>query len=78
MNTNLMDYCSLCFLPFINDNRLSFKYFYLCQFSFYVSSCITHLTLEVRRKDFVEMLLHHAVTAVLIGGSYWAGYAKFE
>jgi len=44
--------------------------FYLFQLSFYISSTICHLTIETRRKDFMQMLAHHGVTSMLIGLSY--------
>jgi len=49
---------------------LALKWLYITQFSFYFASFICQFTIEVRRKDFYEMLLHHGVTAALIGLSY--------
>eukprot|EP01114_Cavostelium_apophysatum_P023176 TRINITY_DN8650_c0_g1_i1.p1 TRINITY_DN8650_c0_g1~~TRINITY_DN8650_c0_g1_i1.p1 ORF type:complete len:312 (+),score=63.66 TRINITY_DN8650_c0_g1_i1:117-1052(+) len=55
----------------------SMKWFYIFQLSFYVSSMFLHVTFEVRRKDFVQMLLHHVLSAGLIGMSYYMNLYRF-
>jgi hypothetical protein len=50
--------------------------FYLFQLGFYLHSTFAHLFMEVRRKDFWEMLVHHIVTLWLIFWSYGAGYHR--
>jgi len=44
--------------------------FYLTELSFYMSSFLCHVTIEVRRKDYWQMLLHHVAAFFLIAMSY--------
>jgi len=55
---------------------LSVKYYYLTQLAFYLHSIFAHLTIEVRRRDFFQMLVHHLVTVFLICISYGMGYVR--
>jgi hypothetical protein len=61
----------------VNGDNLeeSFRYYFLFQLSFYIHSMIAQLTIEVRRKDFYQMVLHHLVTILLIGLSYYKSHA---
>jgi len=52
----------------------SFKNYYMVQLAFYIHSIIAHFTVELKRKDFFQMLTHHIITAILIG---WSLQAKF-
>eukprot|EP01061_Rhynchopus_euleeides_P015713 TRINITY_DN2673_c0_g1_i1.p1 TRINITY_DN2673_c0_g1~~TRINITY_DN2673_c0_g1_i1.p1 ORF type:complete len:347 (+),score=163.07 TRINITY_DN2673_c0_g1_i1:74-1042(+) len=47
--------------------------FYILYCSRYVQAGISVL-LEHRRKDFVEMMVHHVVTSVLVAISYWCDF----
>jgi len=49
----------------------SYQMFYLSQLSFYIHSFLAHLTIEVKRKDFWQMLIHHVAAAFLIFFSYY-------
>ena len=49
--------------------------YYASQLAFYSSSLIMLFSWEERRKDFLEMLVHHIVTVVLITVSHITGYA---
>ena len=49
---------------------LSVAAFYLLYFSRYVSNLVFVLLVDLRRKDFWEMVIHHAVTALLVGLSF--------
>jgi len=49
----------------------SYKWFYMTQLSFYISSIITHVTIEVRRSDYTVMLVHHVAAVLLIAWSYY-------
>jgi ceramide synthetase len=51
----------------------SFRLFYLTELAFYLHSLLAHVTIEVRRKDYWEMLVHHVVASLLIGASYYHG-----
>jgi hypothetical protein len=46
------------------------RLFYLFELGFYLHSIYAHVAIETRRKDFVEMLIHHVATFALIGISY--------
>jgi hypothetical protein len=46
------------------------RLFYLFELGFYVHSVYAHVAIEIRRKDFVEMLVHHVATFALIAISY--------
>jgi len=62
----------LCWVGWPNvPMSYSFKMFYFTQLAFYMHSFIAHVTIEVRRKDFVQMLVHHIISAFLIGFSYY-------
>jgi len=52
----------------------SFHNYYLVQLAFYIHSIIAHFTVESKRKDFYQMLIHHVITVALIG---WSIHAKF-
>jgi len=49
----------------------SFKLYYFTQLAFYIHSFIAHVTIEVRRKDFIQMLVHHVASGFLIAYSYY-------
>jgi len=44
--------------------------FYMFQLGFYAHSIYAHCLTETRRNDFVEMLLHHVATLILILASF--------
>ncbi|KAK3824304.1 MAG: TLC domain-containing protein [Linnemannia gamsii] len=47
------------------------KWYYLVQFSFWVQQfLLAVLGIEKRRKDFLEFMIHHIITCLLIGFSY--------
>lgn len=49
---------------------LDIYYFYMFQLGFYTHSIYAHCLTETRRNDFVEMLLHHVATLILILASF--------
>ncbi|KAG7384404.1 Ceramide synthase 6 [Phytophthora boehmeriae] len=53
----------------------SLKYYYFVQLGYHFHSLLFMLFFSPIRNDFIEMLLHHLVTIILIGGSYLANYA---
>jgi len=55
--------------------RWQFKLIYLIQFAFWIS-CVFVLLIEDKRKDFIQMLLHHFVTIGLISVSYLMNYTR--
>jgi len=59
--------------PIPNDMR----WFYLVQFSFYIHGFICHITIEVKRKDYFQMLFHHVISAALISASYVMNVYRF-
>ncbi|KAF9580882.1 sphingosine N-acyltransferase lag1 [Lunasporangiospora selenospora] len=47
------------------------KWYYLIQFAFWVQQLVLALLgIEKRRKDFLEFLVHHIITCLLVGFSY--------
>lgn len=46
--------------------------FFMFQLSFYVQGLVAHVTFETKRKDFLEILIHHLVTIALMVVSYCA------
>jgi len=52
------------------------KGYYLTQLSFYLHALVAHVTIEIRRRDFLEMLIHHLVTIALVGASYGLGFVR--
>ena len=58
-----------------DSGALSVAAFYLLYLSRYISNLVFVVFIDARRKDFWEMVIHHAVTALLVGlsfeGSFW-------
>ncbi|CAI5711092.1 unnamed protein product [Peronospora destructor] len=50
------------------------KYYYFVQLGYHFHSLLFLVFFSPIRNDFIEMLLHHLVTIILIGGSYLANY----
>ena len=50
------------------------KYYYFVQLGYHFHSLLYMVFFSPIRNDFIEMLLHHLVTLILIGGSYLANY----
>ncbi|CAH0478956.1 unnamed protein product [Peronospora belbahrii] len=50
------------------------KYYYCLQLGYHFHSLLYMLFFSPMRNDFVEMLLHHLVTIILIGGSHLVNY----
>ncbi|KAG0258986.1 sphingosine N-acyltransferase lag1 [Mortierella polycephala] len=49
----------------------TFKWYYLIQFAFWLQQLLLAiLGIEKRRKDFLEFMIHHIITCLLIGFSY--------
>ncbi|KAG0033702.1 sphingosine N-acyltransferase lag1 [Podila clonocystis] len=47
------------------------KWYYLIQFAFWLQQlCLAILGIEKRRKDFLEFMVHHIITCLLVGFSY--------
>lgn len=53
----------------------SFKFMYLLYGGRYIAQLVS-VWLEVRRKDFLQMVIHHSVTIFLVVLSYTYGYAR--
>lgn len=49
--------------------------YYIIELSFWIS-CFLFLFFETRRKDIVEMTIHHVTTILLISISYMTGFAR--
>ncbi|KAG9296534.1 hypothetical protein G9A89_015126 [Geosiphon pyriformis] len=58
-------------------SRLNYltKWYYLVQFAFWLQQVFV-LQIEKRRKDFAEMIAHHAITISLMGLSYIFNYTR--
>lgn len=50
------------------------KLYYMIQTGYHLQSLLYMVFLAPIRNDFIEMLLHHLVTLILIAGSYMANY----
>eukprot|EP00123_Amoebidium_parasiticum_P021241 comp6394_c0_seq1/m.2194 comp6394_c0_seq1/g.2194 ORF comp6394_c0_seq1/g.2194 comp6394_c0_seq1/m.2194 type:complete len:416 (-) comp6394_c0_seq1:195-1442(-) len=65
-----------CFREFpyhVIDNGC--KFYYAVELSYYASALIT-LNIDVKRKDFVEMAVHHWATIALLAFSYMANFVR--
>uniref|UniRef100_A0A7S1EPI5 TLC domain-containing protein n=1 Tax=Timspurckia oligopyrenoides TaxID=708627 RepID=A0A7S1EPI5_9RHOD len=58
-------------------STLSFglKHFYLIETGFYIGSFI-FLIIDTKRKDFLQYIIHHVATVLLLIGSYLIGYVR--
>ncbi|CAH0489250.1 unnamed protein product [Peronospora farinosa] len=57
-----------------NPPKFALKYYYFVQLGYHFHSLLFMVFFSPIRNDFIEMLLHHLVTIILIGGSYLANY----
>ena len=53
------------------------KYYFLVQLGYHLHSLLFMVFFSPTRNDFVEMLLHHLATILLIAGSFLANYTTF-
>lgn len=53
----------------------AFRAYYLMEIAFYVHAAL-YLTRDTRRKDFVEMVIHHGATLGLVVLSWWHRYTR--
>ncbi|KAG7384403.1 Ceramide synthase 6 [Phytophthora boehmeriae] len=53
------------------------KYYFMVQLGYHLHSLLHMVFFSPIRNDFIEMLLHHLATIILIGGSYLANYSAF-
>jgi len=53
-----------------NKHSLELRLFYLTQLAIWIWTCFSCQFLESRRKDYLEMMLHHIFTISLVLGSY--------
>jgi hypothetical protein len=53
------------------------KYYFMVQLGYHLHSLLHMVCFSPIRNDFIEMLLHHVATIILIGGSYLANYSAF-
>ncbi|POM73068.1 Hypothetical protein PHPALM_10118, partial [Phytophthora palmivora] len=53
------------------------KYYFMVQLGYHLHSLLFMVFFSPIRNDFIEMLLHHVATIILIGGSYLANYTAF-
>ncbi|KAJ9108130.1 hypothetical protein QFC19_002597 [Naganishia cerealis] len=51
------------------------KFYYLGQLGFWFHQLFV-INIEERRKDHWQMLTHHVITIILVGGSYWTNYTR--
>jgi len=66
-----------CWRGFPNQPKTpSVTWFYTVQLAFYIYIQIAHVFLDVKRKDFWPMLVHHFLTIGLIMGSWWFTYFR--
>lgn len=67
--------CPLTFLGKNPENRHSFelRLFYLVQLAIWIWTCFSCQFLESRRKDYLEMMLHHIFTITLVLYSFLNG-----
>ena len=56
-------------------SALGYRTLYLVELGFWLSCCL-YLCFETRRKDFVEMSIHHLSTVVLVTFSYLLDFAR--
>jgi len=56
--------------------RNDMRCYYSLYASRYAQMCVSLLVLEARRKDFLQMLIHHVVTLLLICISYISGWNR--
>ncbi|KAG0324858.1 sphingosine N-acyltransferase lag1 [Dissophora globulifera] len=65
----LYDGCMWSFGIVLTDATM--KWYYLIQFAFWIQQLLLAiLGIEKRRKDFLEFMIHHIITCLLIGFSY--------
>jgi ceramide synthetase len=66
-----------CFRGMPNQqNPMSIYYLYSVQLGLYIYMQITHVLWDVKKKDFLAMLIHHFVTILLLCFSWWTGYMR--
>ncbi|KAA8490557.1 Ceramide synthase 4 [Porphyridium purpureum] len=51
------------------------RFYYLAQLGFYIG-CLVFLNMDTRRSDYVQYIIHHAATTILVSGSYVTGYVR--
>lgn len=55
--------------------KMSHYWYYMLELSFYCALCFSQF-FDIRRKDFLEMFIHHIATIMLISVSYIANFTK--
>ena len=55
---------------------MDITWLYYCQIGWYLHQIFCHLVLDVRKKDFLIMLVHHIATVLLLWGSWIYGYYR--
>jgi len=65
-----------CIVDYPYEKSYSISAVYMWELGFYISGLVCHFTIETRRKDFVEMAVHHFATVILIGFSYMYNYER--
>eukprot|EP00163_Fabomonas_tropica_P001624 TRINITY_DN1119_c0_g1_i4.p1 TRINITY_DN1119_c0_g1~~TRINITY_DN1119_c0_g1_i4.p1 ORF type:complete len:307 (+),score=30.07 TRINITY_DN1119_c0_g1_i4:119-1039(+) len=60
----------------VQERGLDITLYYAMGFGFYFQAIFALVIWETRRKDFVEMVLHHIVTLLLLGISWTCGYER--
>lgn len=53
------------------------RWYYLIVGGFWLGCAVFHVALDTRRSDFMEYVIHHFSTLLLIGVSYCLGYVRF-
>eukprot|EP00164_Ancoracysta_twista_P002105 GFYU01002781.1.p1 GENE.GFYU01002781.1~~GFYU01002781.1.p1 ORF type:complete len:317 (+),score=122.26 GFYU01002781.1:165-1115(+) len=52
------------------------RLYYLFELGFYIPLLLAHVLYESKKKDYLEMLIHHITTIILVAGSYLYGFER--
>jgi len=56
--------------------KVSLRYLYVVQLAIWVYTAFSCRFVELRRKDYIEMMVHHIVTILLVAGSWSYNYMR--
>ncbi|KAF9764721.1 Ceramide synthase 2 [Nosema granulosis] len=73
----VMDRFSYCVKCDFNSYSLKTSFYFIYEFSFYITELQNVLIHGYNMKDKNQMILHHIVTLTLIGGSFLLGYSRY-
>ena len=65
-------------LGYIKDQRMSIrmKWYYYMELGLYLAFLVSQFT-DIKRKDFIQMFIHHVITIILIIGSYAIAHFRY-